>query len=798
MGCRFVALVLTLIALACQASNVHAWSRDPSTNDPVCVALNEQSNPRIVGDAAGNYFVTWHDARSGNFDIYMQKYDRTGAAQWGANGIPLFTQPATQTYPQIVSDGAGGIIIAWTDLRGIDYDIYAQKVNSNGVPVWGGGVPVCTATGNQWHLEAAPDGLGGMLLTWTDWRNGLDSDVYAQRVDNSGNRLWTTNGVAIATTSNTEELPQVVGDGAGGAYIAWMGWGLTSAVQRVSAAGALQWGAAGISLNFGPAPWTPRVTTDNSGGVIVAWMATSQTCAFEGPRVQRFNSAGVQQWIAGGRQLTQHVCGIIPTFTYVDLCSDGAGGAFVVWSDERMGTSGNIYAQKVDAAGIVKWANNGLAVCTAPGDQEGYDHPVVPDGKGGAILAWDDARDFNNPKVYVQRIDVSGVATWGFDGLPISSAANTQARPAMVSDGRGGAVVVWDDTRGGGPDVFMQRLDYFGQHGDPAPAITLAKDLPNDQGGHVRVRWNRSFRDTLPNQYVTTYGVWRQVTEAAATSAIAGGARMLGAGETSEDLRGTLRAERTAAQVTWWECIGSIPARAEPWYTFVAETFQDSTSTGNPLTTFMVDAHDPYANAWWTSFSATGYSVDNLPPAIPTGFASILQAGTTLSWNQNLEDDLAAYRVYRGATADFVPSPANRIATVSTTGHTDPATGSVYKLSAVDVHGNESGFATVASATGIGGDPRLELSLGPPSPNPAQGSVRFRYALPREGPAALTIHDAQGRLVRRLSEGIRPAGEATARWDVRNEQGSRVSGGLYWVRLEAEGRQIVRRLVVLQ
>src|SRR6185295_16570761 len=114
MHCRLAALVLTVLAMSGAASSAGAWSRFPLTNDPVSVAANDQSNPRIVTDGAGNYFVTWHDARSGNLDIYMQKYDRNGVAQWGANGIPLFTQPATQSYPQLVSDGAGGIIIAWT------------------------------------------------------------------------------------------------------------------------------------------------------------------------------------------------------------------------------------------------------------------------------------------------------------------------------------------------------------------------------------------------------------------------------------------------------------------------------------------------------------------------------------------------------------------------------------------------------------------------------------------------------------------------------------------------------------
>ena len=800
---RRAVIILAALTLASTAPSARAWSRDPSTNDPVAVAANEQSYPRIVADGAGNYFVTWHDARSGNFDIYLQKYDRNGVAQWATNGVAIYTHPATQTYPQMVSDGAGGVIVAWTDLRNGTYDIYAQRVNASGTPQWGvGGVPVCTAFNNQWHLEGESDGLGGMLLTWTDWRNGVDSDVYVQRLDASGNRLWTTDGVAIATTSNTEELPQVVGDGAGGAYVAWHS-GLTTGIQRVNAAGALQWGATGLSLYYDAGvPYTPRVATDGAGGVIVAWMVGSNQTEYEGVRIQRFNPAGVAQWTAGGKRLTYYQpASILMKYTYIDLCSDGAGGALIAWSDERNPNTndGDIYAQKVDAAGNAMWTNNGILVCGAAGDQEGYDHPIVPDGSGGAILAWDDARDFYNPKVYAQRIDVSGVPLWGYNGMPVSSAQNTQANPSVAADGRGGAVVVWDDTRTGIPDIRAQRLDFFGQYGDPAPEVVSVSDLPNDQGSHVRIRWNRSFRDTLPVQYVTTYGVWRQVTEAAASAALARGARLLATGESGDGARGALRTERFAALTTWWECVGSIPARAAPWYTFVAETFQDSTSAGNPLTTFMVDAHDPYDRAWWTSFSATGYSVDNLPPAIPGGFALNLQAGTTqLSWGPNAENDLGAYRLYRGSTADFVPSAANRIATVTTTSYSDPGSGGFYKLSAVDIHGNESGYAAAAGSTGVGNPERLELSLGRAVPNPARGSVTVHFAVPREGKIAFTIHDAQGRLVRRLFEGVRPTGTGVMQWDLRDDRGSPVADGLYWIRLESDGAHLVRRLVTLR
>ena len=95
---------------------------------------------------------------------------------------------------QLVSDGTGGAIIAWTDGRNADADIYVQKIDANGnTPVadnlvWQpDGVPICMATGQQAGPQLTPDGHGGAIVTWIDGRalNGI-YDIAAQRVNQFG------------------------------------------------------------------------------------------------------------------------------------------------------------------------------------------------------------------------------------------------------------------------------------------------------------------------------------------------------------------------------------------------------------------------------------------------------------------------------------------------------------------------------------------------------------------------------------------------------------------------------------
>ncbi|MFQ5601009.1 MAG: hypothetical protein ACE5G2_10715, partial [Candidatus Krumholzibacteriia bacterium] len=133
-------------------------------------------------------------------------------ASWSVDGIPIaFYASGQPEYHQITSDGSGGTIIAWQDSRGGEFDIYAQRVDASGTVLWtGGGVAICTATGDQTRPRITSDGSGGAIITWQDDRSGGNSDIYAQRVDASGTALWTARGVGICTAANGQYRPKII------------------------------------------------------------------------------------------------------------------------------------------------------------------------------------------------------------------------------------------------------------------------------------------------------------------------------------------------------------------------------------------------------------------------------------------------------------------------------------------------------------------------------------------------------------------------------------------------------------
>jgi predicted phage tail protein len=87
------------------------------------------------------------------------------------------------------------------------------------------------------------------------------------------------------------------------------------------------------------------------------------------------------------------------------------------------------------------------------------------------------------------------------------------------------------------------------------------------------------------------------------------------------------------------------------------------------------------------------------------------------------------------------------------------------------------------------------LALAPPMPNPARGTTRFSFDLPRAMSARLEVLDVQGRLVATLADGEFGPGRYERVWDGSTARGR--AAGLYFVHLQTPEGRLVRRVVVL-
>jgi hypothetical protein len=83
-------------------------------------------------------------------------------------------------------------------------------------------------------------------------------------------------------------------------------------------------------------------------------------------------------------------------------------------------------------------------------------------------------------------------------------------------------------------------------------------------------------------------------------------------------------------------------------------------------------------------------------------------------------------------------------------------------------------------------------------PNPFNPSTTLEASIPGGGRATLTVHDAGGRRVATVFDGVLPAGATALRWSGVTDAGRRVSSGVYFARLEYPGGAITRKLVLLK
>jgi predicted lipoprotein with Yx(FWY)xxD motif len=509
------------------------WSVDGNV---ISNAVNLQGSAKMVTDGAGGAIIVWSDDRNGNTDIYAQRVDAAGVVQWAPNGVPLCLAAFTQSFPAIIPDGAGGAIVTWQDFRsGTTYDLYALRVTAAGAVQWGGnGVVISTSSGNQTNPSMIEDGAGGAIIAWQDDRLG-NSDILTQRVNSSGVVQWPIAGVFICNASNEQINPTLTTDGASGAIIAWQDGRFPTNIdiyaRRVDSGGFVLWTANGnVICSAVGHQFSPLTVSDGAGGAVITWSDGRVSTPVTDIYAQRVNNAGSLQWAANGVAL----CTAGNDQFVQMVTTDGAGGVIAAWRDRRSGAF-DVYARRIDVTGTALWSPDGVAICTAS-DEQGLP-AIVADGSGGAVVTWPDNRiPAHAFDIYAQRINSTGAVQWTGDGVALCTAAKNQSSPAIAADGSGGAIVAWQDLRNG--NVNNDNDDIYAQHvpGDgviptavgsmtPAASLSVGASYPNPFSAQT------SFDMTLRNDSAVSAEVFdvagRRVRAIAMGRMHAGAARLI-------------------------------------------------------------------------------------------------------------------------------------------------------------------------------------------------------------------------------------------------------------------------------
>ncbi|MBN2300792.1 MAG: hypothetical protein JXC31_06380 [Acholeplasmataceae bacterium] len=294
--------------------------------------------------------------------------------------------------------------------------------------------------------------------------------------------------------------------------------------------------------------------------------------------------------------------------------------------------------------------------------------------------------------------------------------------------------------------------DYIVTYFDSIPNLYSIEDIPDDQGGWVKVSFARSVYDTDTLVLAKTASLELYTVEINDGSS--------------------------------WMAAASTVAYGKSFYNVLVPTTKDSTFKSDGVINFRVIAGMEEGNL--ASNIVTGYSVDNLYPSIPQNVTvTITQEDyLKLTWSPVNDNDFQYYQVYRSEDGVTFEILDNVVDTLYVDNNIEFNTDYYYALCSVDYSGNQSDYSKIINLKVVGiEDDVLEPSqyfLSPNHPNPFNPITTFSYQLPIESHVKLSIFDINGFLVDKLIDKIQPSGYYSIRWTANN-----FSSGVYFYQLQA-------------
>lgn len=521
---------------------------------------------RLVPDDMGGAIVVWSNKKS----VFAQRVTQEGgiATGWPANGVLLCTSSSDEEFPDAITDGANGAIVAWQDGRRRGRALYTQRILADGVRAWADtGVAISDVLVLD-EFNMCADGSGGAFLTW----RAVDAQpprIAMSHIDGNGSLLpgWQPRGTLLFPQAHQPVTPHVTSDGSGGVFLTWADLRNSPSqdiyASRLNSDGslALGWNVGGNLVCMAPESRSNQVAiSDGAGGVLIAW-ADARSVIYPDLYAQHVTSAGALApgWPLEGIAVSKAPYSqgelATPRPAQQSLVTDDFGGLICGWRETRVGGA-DIWANRITPIGSVApgWMVDGIPACGVYLKQE---NPMLArDGNGGAFVAWTDFRNGTDRDMYLSHLTASGALAvdWPQGGTSICIAPGEQERGAICEDGDGGVFVAWNDYR----RASQTDSDIYATHVSGDGAVpSLASMIEASAGaGEVRVRWqiNSTSMGVLRVERRTTSDGWASLAETSAD----------GSGRLAYDDRDVSPGARYGYRLTW-ESPSGRQAAGEGW-----------------------------------------------------------------------------------------------------------------------------------------------------------------------------------------------------------------------------------------
>lgn len=451
------------------------WPSDPSQNLAIAARASEQVVSKVGSTSDGGCYVGWFDNASGNYDVRLQRIDAAGNLMWGEDGMLVSGHPSMSFIVNwdMMVDSQDHAVLVFSDIRsGGDLDVYAYRVGPNQEQVWGpDGVTISDNADFEPDPKVAETGAGHFAIVWPRLPDEADGKLMMQRVGFDGGLLMAPGGVEIAGEPGEDPgFCDLVASTGGDVIVSWVRdissffsprhiW-----AQKFSANGTPIWGPTPKVIfdeTSIPIAHLPGIQSDGMGGAIFSWhrAAGSHFNCF----VQRANAGGSFLFPAGGAVVSTSMAQqrFSPTVSY----HEDTGETFVFWDERNLGQSAwGVYGQKFSSSGSRLWGEEGVELVAVGSEPRSFVRSWPVDG--GASVFWFESPTSGSPgkRVMGMRVDDVGASMWG-SPIEVCSVMSSKDDLEITSDGSGEVVLIWEDERSDGGDVYGQNVNADGTLG---------------------------------------------------------------------------------------------------------------------------------------------------------------------------------------------------------------------------------------------------------------------------------------------------------------------------------------------
>jgi len=804
---KAVAVMLSAIvsfALLLINSAHAAWNDDGT---PI-VIKETVAYKSICSDGSGGFYVAWdcYESSEAPTLIYVLRIDADGTSLWPTGPKRVCSLNTDQSEPLIIPDLSGGAVVLWSDFRSSAFsgDIWAQRIGPVGQLLWANeGVPVCEVWGSQYFYKAETvwDSYHQVYVVNVIWMEhertqGGEREIYIQSLRLAdGLRRWTpADGILVVGSPHivAQHIPQLVTDASGNSLIFFaLCYSSQIATQTIwghkvdVVDGDLLWPSPALVFDYAGLDQSNsgnhnlRAISDNSNGAILVsefhYLDYSSNWVRSGIRKQRIGPNGNRLWPfpPNGSDFLCQEHSYIYTQTKPNVTASATGNAIVSFCAEYDNVF-SIQAQRVGMQyGDAQWAPAIGKMVAGPLEVDPDRINIVQGRNSSAIISWeqyDGALTVWNQ--YAQMIDQEGNTLWSNDLRQITNKPLDQMHNELVSDGAGGAFVVWNDYSWGEMGIYASRVI-------PEMACSIQKQYIDHYGNPT----NKSILTGCPQGDMHALKVELEFYDGIVTGNI---------------VRTDITLDKPQGDISFWE-IGPITAE------------QDATSE-NGYCSNIVQKYISGCNACGECAPS---SVAVRLRGIRIGYVRDLLINSVDMTNDGYVGiaDLSMF------SSHFPPYPYSACADFNADGlinagdlgllsmhygppnHAAPP-GSTRLDASKETPEIDKEAKIIATAREKVGEKASDIplvsELHDNYPNPFNPTTQIAFGLAECCRVQLKVYDVAGRLVRVLADDVLAAGVHERVWDGRDSRGLSAASGVYFYRLSAKDFIQTKKMVLLR